>query len=200
MGLDLDDTIIRRRLRQKFEFVVEDALEASPPTDAELSAWFEERRERFRAETQISFRQVYVSPDRHADPAAEAARILDRLTARGAAARLDDEGDPLSIPADIDLVPRSDLAALFGEAFAESLLRVEPGRWRGPLASGYGLHLVFVRERLPGGVPPFAAVRPDVEREFLAERRREGIDALYEHLLGKYTVIVERPKTVPGTP
>ena len=38
MGLDRDDTIIRRRLRQKFEFLTEDALEAAAPTDADLTA------------------------------------------------------------------------------------------------------------------------------------------------------------------
>jgi len=36
MGLDRDDTIIRRRLRQKFEFLVDEAVESSPPSDAEF--------------------------------------------------------------------------------------------------------------------------------------------------------------------
>src|SRR5512137_1395077 len=38
-GLDRDDTVIRRRLRQKLEFVVEDVVAAAPPAEQELQAW-----------------------------------------------------------------------------------------------------------------------------------------------------------------
>ena len=44
MGLDRDDTIIRRRLRQKFEFLTEDTLESATLTDA---AQRKERSEAF---------------------------------------------------------------------------------------------------------------------------------------------------------
>jgi hypothetical protein len=164
MGLDEDDAVIRRRLRQKFEFLVEDALEAAPPSDGELAAWFESRRERFREEPRVAFRQEF-------------------------------QGDLLSLPLDFDLVRRSDVVALFGEAFAESLLAAPLGRWAGPFPSGYGLHRVLVRERRMGGIPDLAAARPDVEREFMAERRRKAVDDLYERLLRKYTVIVKPPVT-----
>ena len=36
LGLDDDDTILRRRLRQKFEFLVEEAAAAAAPSDQEL--------------------------------------------------------------------------------------------------------------------------------------------------------------------
>src|SRR5208283_1057995 len=39
MGLDRDDTIIRGRLRQKVEFLSEEASSAAAPTDAELQDW-----------------------------------------------------------------------------------------------------------------------------------------------------------------
>ena len=40
LGLDRDDTVIRRRLRQKVEFIVEGEVDATPVTDAELQAYF----------------------------------------------------------------------------------------------------------------------------------------------------------------
>ena len=39
LGLDQNDTIIRRRLRQKMEFLAEDFAATAEPTDAELEAY-----------------------------------------------------------------------------------------------------------------------------------------------------------------
>jgi len=40
LGLDQNDTVIRRRLQQKMEFVAEDFAATSEPTDAELADYF----------------------------------------------------------------------------------------------------------------------------------------------------------------
>ena len=47
IGLDRDDTVIRRRLRQKLEFLVEDSPDAAPVTDAELQAWLEQHPDQY---------------------------------------------------------------------------------------------------------------------------------------------------------
>ena len=73
-------------------------------------------------------------------------------------------------------------------------MKIEPGQWAGPVESPYGLHLVLVQERVAGAAPELAEIRPVVEREVLAERRKRDLDALYERLLAKYTVTIERPK------
>ena len=199
MGLDRDDTIIRRRLRQKLEFMVEDSLEAHPPTDEDLALWLEKHPESFRSEPRISFRQVYVSRDRRGEKADAFARgILDDLTPAGADATIpsiEALGDPLMLPREVSLSPQSDVSRLFGEDFAAKVLAVEPGRWMGPIESGYGLHLVRVRERVEGGLPALAAVRDLVERELLAARRKAELDATYERMLSEYTVVVEEEAT-----
>ena len=102
MGLDRDDTIIRRRLRQKLEFLVEDAASSSPPTTRSSQAWLQKHPETFRAEPQLAFRQVYVSPTRRggASAAAEAEKLLARLRARGTDATTDGLGDASMLPAE----------------------------------------------------------------------------------------------------
>ena len=93
MGLDRDDTIIRRRLRQKLEFLVEDAASSAPPTDAELEAWLEKHPQSFRAEPQLAFRQVYVSPERRgASAGQDAVKLLAQLRAKGQDVRTDGPG------------------------------------------------------------------------------------------------------------
>ena len=199
-GLDRDDTIIRRRLRQKLEFLVEDAVEEAPPSDAELQAWLNGHLEAFRAEPRISFRQVFVSPQRRgASASADAARILARLRAVGPDADTARLGDPTMLPADLPLAPVREVRLSFGDDFARAIEAVAPGQWAGPVQSSYGLHLVLVRERVAAAVPDLAAIRREVEREVLTERRRKAVDALYQRLLSRYTVTVERPASAPAT-
>jgi hypothetical protein len=195
MGLDRDDTIIRRRLRQKLEFLVEDASSSSPPTDAELEAWLQKHPQSFRAEPQLAFRQVYVSPERRgASAGKDAEKLLARLRAKGKDATTDGLGDASMLPAEQALAPLREVSRAFGEAFAEDLMKIEAGQWAGPVESPYGLHLVLVLERVAGAAPELAEIRPVVEREVLAERRKRDLETLYERLLAKYTVTIERPK------
>ena len=195
LGLDQDDTIIRRRLRQKMEFVVEDAVDQAAPSDAELQTWLDTHADVFRAEAQVALRQVYVSPERHGAAApAEAARLLAHLRTVGPDANIDALGDASMLPRELPLGPLSEVTRAFGTAFATRIDGLQPGQWTGPVESPYGLHLVLVRERVAPRSPALADVRPIVEREVLAERRRTQLQSLYERLLKKYTVTIEMPK------
>jgi hypothetical protein len=192
MGLDRDDTVIRRRLRQKLEFFLEDALEVHPPAEEDLLLWLEKHPQSFRREPAISFRQVYVSRDRRGEDAeAYARRLLADLTRAGAGASVEKLSDALMLPREVPLSPWSEVARLFGDDFASRLLEVVPGRWSGPIESGYGLHLVWVSERVEGSLPPLAEVRDAVERNLLLARRKAELDQAYERLLSKYEVTIE---------
>jgi hypothetical protein len=201
-GLDQDDTIIRRRLRQKLEFLAEEAIDGLAPTDAELTAWLEAHADDYRIEPQLAFRQVVVSRDRRGARAeADAQALLARLEAEGPEASIERAGDPMMLPPETAREPLREVARTFGPQFAESALALPVGRWAGPIESGYGLHLVLVRERIDGARPTLEMVRPQVERDFLSARRQRQLDAMYDRLLEKYTVVFERPDEEPqGAP
>jgi hypothetical protein len=191
LGLDRDDTIVRRRMRQKLEFITEDVAVLAP-SEAELETHLRLHADAFRAEPRLSFRHVYVSPELRGDQAERDARAL---LARLGGASSDDavHGDPLMVPDALELAPQSEITRHFGEAFAARVVDVEPGRWAGPIESGYGWHLVFVRERVPGRMPELAEIRAAVEREWLAARRKEVVEAAYRTMRERYTVVIERP-------
>jgi parvulin-like peptidyl-prolyl isomerase len=195
MGLDRDDTIIRRRLRQKMEFLVEDAVDQAPATDAELRVWLDEHPDLFQAEPRVALRQVYLSTEKRGARAdTDAEKLLARLRAAGTGARADALGDASMLPAEMPLGPLSEVSRAFGAEFAAKVDALPPGEWTGPLESPYGLHLVLVTERVAPERPSLADIRPVVEREYSAERRRNQLQALYERLLQKYTVSIEMPK------
>lgn len=192
LGLDEGDTIIGRRLRQKYEFLVEDALDAAPPTDDELLAHLESHPDAFREEPRVAFRHVVLKGDiRGAALAGDARTLLEALRRAGPDAELAGMGDPFTLPNDFALTGASELSGLFGDAFAAWLLEAEPGRWAGPVESPYGWHLVLVREREEGRLPDLASVRDAVERAVLAARRKERLEAAYARLLEKYPVEIE---------
>lgn len=192
LGLDRDDIIIRRRLRQKLEFLAEDIAAQVEPTEAELRAYLDAHPTAFAVEQRLTFSQVFLSPERHGtDLPAVASDLLSRLRQAGFDADLSTLGDPLLLVPRVEGVLPSDVAADFGPAFADTLVQLPPGQWEGPVTSGYGVHLVLVRERTSGRVPLLAEVREAVRREWLNTRRLEANERFYQELLKRYTVTVE---------
>jgi hypothetical protein len=196
MGLDRDDTVVRRRLRQKLEFLAEDATDDAPPTDAQLQKWLDAHRAEYQAEPRLAFVQVYLSADRRAAALRkDADRLLERLRQSGPTVDLDAVSDRTMLPREMPLGPLSEVTRTFGGEFARAIDTLPLAQWSGPIPSPYGLHLVRVTERVAGAAPSLAEIRPLVERDFLVERRKERLQAFYDRLLQKYSVTTERVKT-----
>ncbi len=196
MGLDRDDTIIRRRLRQKLEFLAEETIQQAPPTDGDLTAWMARHPEAFHSEPQVAFRQVYLNTSRRGQNAkSDAERLLTKLRLAGPNASIGALGDQTMLPAQQGLAPLFDTARTFGDDFAQALMRCDVGQWCGPVESSFGLHLVLVTRKVSEAQQDLAAIRPQVEREVMLERKNKELQNLYDKLLTKYTVKIEQPAT-----
>lgn len=192
MGLDQDDLYIKRRLRMKLELLYEDLAGMALATDADLQTYYEKNLPAFSIDPQISFKQVYISTQKNRIAAEEQARqTLSALNAAGADADPFQFGDPSMLPADVPMSSLSIVKRQFGQTFAEQLHGSESGRWLGPLNSEYGLHLVFVREHVPGRVRDFTEVRDKVEREWSALQREQIKKEAFEKLREQYQVMIE---------
>jgi hypothetical protein len=97
-----------------------------------------------------------------------------------------------------DNISYADVARDFGGKFAAALQKLPIGEWRGPIESGFGLHLVFLSKRTEGRVPELDEVREVVRREWANDFRVETDEKFYQSLLNRYTVIVERPESTSG--
>ena len=195
MGLDRDDMIIRRRLRQKMEFLSHDLTAQVDPTEAELEAYLQENTIMFLIEPWITFRHIYLNLDKRGnDTHDDALRLLARLRSGDNKIDAATLGDPFPLPRDYESVPESDVRNLFGRDFTAQLLTQELNVWHGPVPSGYGLHLVLIRERTKPRIPELDEVRDAVSREWVETRRRETNEEIFKQLRERYTVVVERPK------
>jgi hypothetical protein len=197
MGLDQDDIIVRRRMRQKFEFLSEDrAARSGPPGEKELEAYLRQYADKYREEPRFTFEHIFFSREKRGELAeAQAKGALARLNGKnGDAINVEALSDAFLLPFHFEKISASETTRLFGAYFGKQLAAVEPGSWTGPLESSYGLHLVRVEEHLPDAAPPLANVRDAVLRDLLNERRKQELDAQYAKLRARYTITVEPPQ------
>jgi len=199
LGLDKDDTIIRRRLKQKLELMSDDLAGITVPSDEDLRQFMETHAESFRTQTRIAFRHVYLNVyQRGTSTEDEAARLLALLTDETNKSDPDTLGDSLMLPRTFNLSPVSEIAKMFGEPFSLELVNSKPGQWIGPVQSGYGLHLILVTEHIAGKMPRLDEIRETVEWEWSAAHRKELKENIYNELCGKYTIEFEQPTSNAG--
>jgi hypothetical protein len=201
LGLDRDDTLIRRRMQQKMEFVTEPSDELLRADDAALQAFLDAHKAAFRVEPRFAFDQVFLNPDRPGDAApVRAKQTLEVLKTSASGDIPLDVGDPTLLPTSMPLSRLSNIARNFGDAFATNLADLPEDEWTGPIKSPYGLHLVRVTKCLNGYDPKLAEIRASVEQEWRTQEREKFQEQAYDDLLAKYEVILPSGKTVRPEP
>ena len=187
LALDRDDPIIRRRLAQKMTFMLEDRAEVPAAAPGEVEAHYAAHPERYREPRRTTFRHVFLSRDRRADPKNDAAALLPEVRAGG-----DDRwrrlGDPFMLLREYADRTDDEIAELFGGGFAAALRSVAAGAWQGPVESAHGTHLVQVIGRTEPRMPALDEVRDRVAADLLETRRREQNEAALEALRERYEV------------
>ena len=188
-GLGRDDPVIRRRVLQKYEIILEEAGGQAAPTDADLAAYLNAHRTDFAHPATVTFDQVFFDTSASS---AEVERAFD--AARRAAVRGADPttlGQDSLLPRHVEAASAERIAQDFGPTFAKGLTEAPIGQWTGPVPSSYGAHLVRVTARAPPSLPPLAAVRASVAREWEADRRRRALTANYDKLRSDYDVAIK---------
>lgn len=193
MGLDRNDAVVRRRLRQKLEFISDDLATHAEPSDADLDAFLKAHPNSFKGEPDFTFRQIYLNPQLHgANLQRDEFRLLTELRTGGN--NPSSLGDPFLLDQSFDNVSLAEVKQTFGENFASQLSELSTGQWQGPINSGFGDHFVFLSQRSESHAPTLAEVRDQVRREWLNAKRTEAIEKFYETLLRRYTVKIESPE------
>lgn len=192
MGLDQNDTIVRRRLAQKVEFISADLASQAEPSDADLQTYLDAHAEKFAVPARISFQQIYLNADQRGDQVnKDAQRLLDELTRSAASVDIMAAGDSFMFGQQHEQLTEHGVARLFGQQFAEKIFELPVGAWQGPVVSGYGLHLVYVDAKSEAKASTLDEVRNKVRDEWLAQQRRKLDQVFYSELRKRYDIVVE---------
>jgi parvulin-like peptidyl-prolyl isomerase len=191
LGLDADDTVVRRRLAQKMNFLMED-FSAREPTEEELRRTYEDNRERFQSPARVSFTHIYFSTDRRGALAtADATAVLEDLTTAGGSGGTPELGDRFLLESEHVDQEEQAVAGLFGTEFSRAVFALEPGDWHGPIESGYGVHLVRVTARHDARVLEFEVVREEVTNYWLTQYQDQRNEAYTAALFEKYEIVAD---------
>ena len=201
LGLDQDDLVIRRRLRQKMEFISSDLVEPKAPSETELLVYFDANREKFRLPDRYSLQHVYLDPNKTSSDVSRTAEELLRRLNRNPDLSPDPTsvGDFTLLPCQVDALTVHEVANIFGQAFANGITDAPVDQWSGPYASSFGLHLVRILDRETGQIPAMAGIRRVIEREWTAEHRNAANDAYYQKVRSRYDVEIRLPEPANNT-
>jgi parvulin-like peptidyl-prolyl isomerase len=174
------------------EFLAEDVSKLEEPTSGELGAWYEKNKARFVLPPRVSFRHVYLSPDRRGGSAhADAERALARLAGKPMdSPSAATAGDPFMFQDYYGDRSFDELAKAFGPQFARAVVGLQPGAWAGPIESGYGWHVVFVESLTPERMPAYEEIEADVKAAWLEDHRDEVRSRMYETMRTHYEVVL----------
>jgi len=186
MGLEQDDPVVRRRLSQKVQFILDAGSASGPPTDAELQVWLDANADKYQVEATYALNQHYFDPARHGERIESIVAQAQRALAAGRRA----SGDPTMLPA--ELAGRAtEIERTFGPEFERALRDLPVGGWQGPVRSAFGLHLVELTARTDSRAATLAEVRPEVARDLMEARAESAQETLYQDLRAKYAVRIE---------
>jgi hypothetical protein len=193
LGLDQNDTVLRRRLMQKMEFISNDLAELHTPDEAELNEYFLDNQEKYKLLARVTFTHIYFSLDKRGTKALEDAEsVLSELKASsGTVLRAPERGDSFMLQYDFVQETPFEVARLFRKSFAEQLFTLDINVWHGPIKSGYGLHLVRISEKIDSRMPELASVIEKVRTDWMFEQRQKMNKEIYERFKERYEIIIE---------
>ena len=193
LGLDNNDTIVRRRLMQKMKFLSNDLAELSNPDEDTLKKYLQKHLDKYEVPARVSFTHIYFSYDkRDAGTADDAKSVLSELKNSATALRAPERGDNFMMEYDFTSETPFEVSRLFGNDFSEQLFTAETDGWVGPIESGYGLHLVRISEKIDSRMPELASVIDKVRTDWMFEQKQKMNEEIYKRFKEKYKVVVEK--------
>lgn len=187
LGLDEGDVIVRRRLVQKMEYLLEGMSAVPEFSPAEVERYFHTHAERYRQTQAYTFTHRFFSSERGIDAATARAReALSQL--RDGTALAETLGDPYTDGNRHGQMPAARVLQRFGEAFLQGLDRAPAGEWSEPLRSRHGIHLVRRERTHPSRLPPLDEVRATVVRDLVDELRRRQVEQRYGEIEARYEI------------
>jgi parvulin-like peptidyl-prolyl isomerase len=194
LGLEEGDDVIRQRLVQKMNFLIEDLADTSgTPSEAELEEYLKKNQSQYIIEPSVTFTHVFADSSVHGEKAAKelAERLKAQLNSTHAAFNDAPQfGD--RFPFLQNYVERTFdyIASHFGKEFTAEIQKLTPSQtqWVGPFRSEYGYHLVLITSRSEGRTPQLQEIRAQVEEDWLRDRKDKARTLSLRELASQYTI------------
>jgi hypothetical protein len=189
MKLGEGDEIVRRRVVQKMQFLMQDTNAPADPTPAQLQAFYDTHADRYLSPARTTFSHIYFAAEGGDQLArARAQALLSAMP--NSVTRAPDRGDPFPDLYDFSAAEPEQVQRLFGHTpFAEAVFKAPVGRWSGPYKSGYGWHLLYVDAREAPARAPLSAVKDAVRVDYLQDAQDRANRTAFDKLARRFTIV-----------
>jgi hypothetical protein len=188
LGLDRNDEPVRRRMRMKMEFLMDNSAQLLQPAAGGLERFIADHADDYQHPPRLAFEQVYLGER----PATErVSKLLDKLRASPDAVP-DDIGTRSLLPPSMGLSGPQSVDGLFGSGFFERIAQLPTGTWSGPVESGYGAHLIRITRTAPAYTPPLEQIRAAVLRDWRSDKAQLIRDQDYAQRREGYVITIQR--------
>ncbi|HEV7385915.1 MAG TPA: peptidylprolyl isomerase [Phenylobacterium sp.] len=190
LKLDQDDAIVRRRVVQKEQFLIQNLHAPAEPTEAQLAAYYAQHAERYAAPPRAGFSHIYFAVGADGDAGAQARARAAVAHIPAGVTRAPERGDAFPDLYDFAAFEPQQVERLFGRTeFAAAVFAAPVGRWSGPYRSAYGWHLLYVDARAAGGRPALSEVRDRVRSDYLQAAQDRANAAAFAQIARRFTVV-----------
>jgi len=187
MGLVENDSIIKRRVQQKIEFMLNDSIGSIEPSLEDLETYLTTHKEQYTIEPVYAFRHIYINPEQHDDVNA----FILELQSNNLDKSYRNVGDSMMMQSEFVDISTAHIARLFGRKFSKNLDAISLKRWQGPVKSGYGVHLVYIDNKIPKHLATLEEVETQLRRDFRVDAQKKAVNSFYDELKVQYDVKVE---------
>lgn len=182
LGLEQNDSIVRKRLVQKMEFLTVSAAQSATPGENDLMDFYKDNPDLYQRQAAISFEQVFLGS------------TIGESEVSAAITNLNTGANPASIgqasllPPEMPLSSRQSVDGTFGPGVFEAVSQLEPGVWGGPIQSAYGTHALKVVTMQPVATRPFEEVRDKVTADWRQDMSATLVEAQYNAVKSRYQI------------
>lgn len=188
LGLDKNDAIVRRRLRQKMEFLTDTGVYLQEPSPDELASYFAANKQAYQSEPRLAFEQIYLGKTPSEDTVSHTLKTLLSQPTKDPATL----GQHTLLPAQLKLSQPNAIDSVFGKGFYSQIVKLAPGEWGGPVTSAYGSHLIRTLDGQPARMPPLEEIRNFVLQDWRSAKAEENREQDYAKRRSRYTIEILR--------
>jgi len=187
LGLDKNDPIIKKRIRQKTEMIVKDVISLLDIDDKTLQKYLDTHSDKFTTDAVYTFDQIYINPAKHSlGLNTYLLEVKKQLDETGSATT-----DSLMLPGQYKDSTSSRINRELGKNFSKALDSIKLDEWSEPLQGALGVHFVKLIKRSPVKLPNLEEVRDEVLREYLSEKRKEILAVQRKQMSRNYEIVID---------
>ncbi len=192
MSMDQGDPVIRERLVQKVEFLLENlAVENMNPTDQQLEGFYETHKADYRLDSVYTFTHIFFDAQQGGmEDAKKRAQALLSTAAEISYGESAQYGDRYPFLQNYVERTRDFVSNNFSADFVTALdaMAIGEALWQGPVSSRYGYHLVMLMARSEPFIPSLTEIVERVVDDYRFEAQLRSRQDAGDKVVAEYDV------------